>query len=56
MIIGCFNENGSPAEKVDSGDKRHYFELEVCLVRHPRRYPEYKVAHGVFIFAKREFI
>lgn len=50
MIIGCFNEDGSPAEKVDLGDKRHYFELEVCLVRHPRRYPEYKVAHGGLAF------
>lgn len=50
MIIGCYSEDGKPVESISLEDKRHYFELEVCLVQHPRRYPEYKVVHGGLAF------
>ena len=43
MIIGCYNDDGTPIEQVDLSERGRVYELEVCIVKHPRRYPEYKV-------------
>ena len=50
MIIGCYNEDGKLVEKVDLASKGRMFELEVCIVKHPRRYPEYTVEHHSLAF------
>lgn len=50
MIIGCYNNDGSPAEEVNLQDKGRFFELEVCAVRHPRRYPEYNIDYQSLAF------
>ena len=43
MIIGTFNLDGTSPEPVDISTKGRFFEVEACIVRHPRRYPTYKV-------------
>lgn len=43
MIIGTYYADGSPTEEVNLRDKGRMFELEVCIIKHPRRYPEYNV-------------
>lgn len=50
MIIGSYHADGSPVERINRKAKGSYFELEVCLVKHPRRYPKYEVAHGGLAF------
>ena len=50
MIIGHFYEDGTYPEPVDLSNKRRYFELEVCMVRHPRRYPKYRVDYASIAF------
>lgn len=50
MIIGCYNDDGTPIEQVDLSEKGRAYELEVCIVKHPRRYPEYKVDYSSLAF------
>ena len=50
MIIGCYNDDGTPIEQVNLSEKGRVYELEVCIVRHPRRYPEYKVDYSSMAF------
>ena len=50
MIIGHFYDDGSYLEPVDLSNKPRYFELEVCMVRHPRRYPKYRADYASIAF------
>ena len=50
MIIGCYNDDGTPIEQVDLSERGRVYELEVCIVKHPRRYPEYKVDYSSLAF------
>ena len=50
MIIGCYYGDGSPVEEVNLHDKGRAFELEACVVKHPRRYPEYNVGYESLTF------
>lgn len=50
MILGCYYGDGSPVEEVNLHDKGRVFELEACVVTHPRRYPEYNVRHESVAF------
>ena len=52
MIIGRYDEDGKPVEAVDLSNKKRVFELEACVVQHPRRYPEYKVDHSSLAFCE----
>lgn len=52
MIIGRFSNDENPVEEVDLSNKGRMFELEVCIVQHPRRYPEYKVDHSSLAFCE----
>lgn len=37
MIIGSYYADGSPVEEVNLRDKGRMFELEACVIKHPRR-------------------
>lgn len=50
MIIGRINDDGKPVEQTDLDNKGRVFELEVCTVKHSRRYPEYCVDHFSLAF------
>ena len=52
MIIGRYYADGSPVEEVNLRDKGRMFELEVCVIKHPRRYPEYNVDYGSLAFCE----
>lgn len=43
MILGRYCLDGTPYEEVNPEGKKRVFELEVCIIQHPRRYPIYKV-------------
>ncbi len=51
MIIGCYHGDGTPVEAVNLHDKERMFELEICLVKHPRRQKyTYDVKHESIAF------
>ena len=52
MIIGRYYADGSPLEEVNLQDKGRLFELEVCIIIHPRRYPEYNVDYCSLAFCE----
>lgn len=52
MIIGTFNLDGTSPEPVDISTKGRFFEVEACIVRHPRRYPTYKVDYCSLAFCE----
>lgn len=52
MIIGTYYADGSPTEEVNLRDKGRMFELEVCIIKHPRRYPEYNVDYCSLAFCE----
>ena len=52
MIIGSYYADGSPVEEVNLRDKGRMFELEACIIKHPRRYPEYNVDYGSLAFCE----
>ena len=52
MIIGTFYLDGTTPEPVDISTKGRFFEVEACIVRHPRRYPTYKVDYCSLAFCE----
>ena len=52
MIIGRYYADGSPMEEVNLRDKGRMFDLEACIIKHPRRYPEYNVDYCSLAFCK----
>ena len=52
MIIGRYYADGSPVEEVNLRDKGRMFELEVCVIKHPRRYPRYNVDYCSLAFCE----
>ena len=52
MIIGRYYADGSPMEEDNLHDKGRMFELEVCIIIHPRRYPEYNVDYCSLAFCE----
>jgi hypothetical protein len=52
MIIGRFSNDENPVEEVDLSNKGRMFELEVCIVKHPHRYPRYQVDYCSLAFCQ----
>ena len=55
MIIGSYYADGSPVEEVNLRDKGRMFELEACIIKHPRRYPRYSVDYCSLAFCENCF-
>lgn len=52
MIIRRFSNDENPVEEVDLSNKGRMFELEVCIVKHPHRYPKYQVDYCSLAFCQ----